>query len=81
MAYSWKIMRAAVEQEILFHTHREYKNYIAGMKRKGIPYQVMGKVAHDDGTVTALVRKRYNPQNAFLEGQPAGDRYTGEEVR
>lgn len=86
MSYGWRIMRAAVEQEILFLTHRDYKNYIVGMKRKGIPYQVMSKVEHDNGTVTALVRKRYNPQNAFLwqdqqhdESQPAGDRYTGEE--
>ena len=82
MAYSWQILRAAVEQEILFPSRKAYEAYIDGLKRKGMPYEIVDdskKMA--DGAMVVIMRKRYNPQNAFLRSQPAGDRYTGKEVR
>ena len=81
MAYNWRILRAAVEQEILFPSMYSYKEYIDSMKRKGMPYEVIGEHERLDGSVVVLMRKRYNPMNPFLESQPAGDRYTGEEVQ
>ena len=79
MSNVWKIMRAAVEQEILFPSRKAYEAYIDGLERKGMPYEVIGELERLDGTIVVLMRKRYNPQNAFLSGKPAGDRYTGEE--
>ena len=88
MSYNWQILRAAVEQEILFPSPKAFRAYIDGMERKGMPFQVMKAMVNDDGTMTVIMRKRYNPTNAFLwldkpyiVGQPAGDRYTSEEVR
>lgn len=81
MGYNWQILRAAVEQEILFPSVKSYGDYIDSMERKGMPFQVLSSKVSDNGTVVALIRKRYNPGNAFLRSQPAGDRYTGEEVR
>lgn len=81
MAYSWQILRAAVEQEILFPSRKVYEEYISSMERKGMPYEVIGEHERLDGTVVVLMRKRYNPMNPFLESQPAGDRYTGKEVQ
>lgn len=81
MANVWKILRAAVEQEILFPSRKAYEAYIDGLQRKGMPFEVIGAEYSDNGTMVVLIRKRYNPQNEFLESQPAGDRYTGQEVR
>lgn len=76
MSNVWKIMRAAVEQEILFPSRKAYNDYIDGLERKGMPFEVIAAEYSDNGTVLVLMRKRYNPQNAFLKSQPAGDRYT-----
>ena len=81
MSYNWQILRAAVEQEILFPSRKAYEAYIDGLERKGMPYEVLGEHEKLDGSMVVLMRKRYNPQNAFLSGKPAGDRYTCEEVR
>lgn len=81
MAYKWQILRAAVEQEILFPSRKVYEEYISSMERKRMPYEVIGEHERLDGSVVVLMRKRYNPMNPFLESKPAGDRYTGEEVR
>lgn len=76
MGYNWQILRAAVEQEILFPNLIAVNHYLAGLDRKGMPYEVLEWHEHPDETVVVLMRKRYNPQNAFLRSQPAGDRYT-----
>ena len=81
MGYNWQILRAAVEQEIQFPSRKAYEDYIGSLKRKEMPYEVLGEHERLDGTMVVLMRKRYNPQNAFLSGKPAGDRYTGEEVQ
>ena len=65
MAYRWKILRAAVEQEILFPSTLDFENYVDGMGRKGEPCEVFQKKENADGTVTAILRKRYN-NNEFL---------------
>ena len=80
MAYSWQILRAAVEQEILFPSRKAYEAYIDGLKRKVMPFEVIGEHERLDGSLIVLMRKRYNPNNKMLWSQPAGDRYTGEEV-
>lgn len=66
MAWGWTILRAAVEQEILFPSEEKYNGYIDGMTRKGEPFEVESVTHNDDGTLTVLMRKRYNPHNAFL---------------
>ena len=71
MAYSWKIMRAAVEQEIQFPSRKAYTDYTESLWHKGLPYEVLEEVDNPDGTVTVIMRKRYNPQNAFLPSQMA----------
>ena len=66
MGRSWRIMRAAVEQEILFPSKEVYDFYIAGLERKQEPFEVLSVVENEDGTLVVLMRKRYNPQNPFL---------------
>ena len=79
MSNVWKIMRAAVEQEILFPSRKAYNDYIDGLERKGMPFEVLSANVSQHGTMLVIIRKRYNPQNAFLPSQLAGDRYTCEE--
>lgn len=79
MGYNWQILRAAVEQEIQFPSRKAYEEYISGLKRKEMTFEVIGEHERLDGTMVVLMRKRYNPKNAFLSSRPAGDRYTGEE--
>lgn len=66
MAWSWKIVRAAVEQEILFPSRSVFETYIAGLEAKREPFEVLTATDNSDGTVTVVMRKRYNPHNAFL---------------
>ena len=66
MAYNWKILRAAVEQEILFSNREAFDSYIKALTEKEFPFEVVRSTDNDDGTVTVLMRKRYNPQNQFL---------------
>lgn len=70
MAWSWRIQKASVEQVILFPSEISYNAYIAEMARRGEPCELLQTNYNDDGTVQALVRKRYN-HNAFLSN---GDR-------
>lgn len=81
MGYKWQILRAAVEQEILFPNRKVYEAYIDELKRKRMPHEVLGKHERLDGSVVVLMRKRYNPINPFLESQLAGDCYTGQEAQ
>lgn len=66
MAWSWKILRAAVEQEILFPSRGVFNTYIEGLEKKQEPFEVLTTADNEDGSVTVVMRKRYNPHNAFL---------------
>lgn len=66
MAYNWQILRAAVEQEILFPSRKAYNDYIDSLERKGRPFEVLSADVRPDGSMVVIMRKRYNPQNAFL---------------
>lgn len=66
MAWSWKILRAAVEQEILFPNKNVFDTYIEGLRKKKEPFEVLNVIEDGDGTLTVIMRKRYNPQNPFL---------------
>lgn len=65
MAYRWSILKAAVEQQILFPNKACYDEYIRALTIKGEPFEVYPVTENPDGTVTAVMRKRYN-NNAFL---------------
>ncbi len=66
MGRSWRILRAAVEQEILFPSRSCFDSYIEGLKKKNEPFEVLTVADTANGSVTVVMRKRYNPQNAFL---------------
>ena len=65
MAYGWKIQKAAVEQVILFPLVLCLRAYVDGLCRKGEPYEIISKTTNEDGSITVVIRKRYN-QNEFL---------------
>lgn len=65
MAYNWKILKAAVEQVVLFPSVLSFKAYVDGLCRKGEPYEIVSKTENEDGSLTVVIRKRYN-QNEFL---------------
>lgn len=66
MAHNWSIIRAAVEQEILFPSQEALDHYIAQLEVEDFPHQLIRSTAKEDGTVVALMRKRYNPINPFF---------------
>lgn len=66
MAYSWTILKAAVEQVILFPSERVFETYCHELNRKQEPFELLASVTNPNGSVTAKIRKRYN-QNEFLE--------------
>ena len=68
MGYNWKILRASVEQEILFPSKLSFKAYIDVLERKEEPYQIIKQTDNEDGTVTVIMRKRYN-NNEFFKGE------------
>lgn len=68
MAYRWSILKAAVEQEILFPSKANFDGYIHDLTLKGEPFEVINTESNPDGTVTATMRKRYN-NNAFLSSK------------
>lgn len=66
MGYGWKILKAAVEQVILFPSKLAFQAYFADLAQKCAgKYEIVSKAENDDGTVTVVVRKPYN-QNEFL---------------
>lgn len=65
MAYNWKILKAAVEQVVLFPSEWSFRAYFTELAKKGAPYEIVSKATNDDGTMTVVVRKQYN-QNEFL---------------
>lgn len=69
MAYKWRILRSAVEQEILFPSETDYENYLAKFHRDEIPYEIVDEKENEDGTYTAVLRKPYN-NNEFFRREP-----------
>lgn len=65
MGYGWKILKAAVEQVILFPSEWSFRAYFTELVQKGAPYEIVRKSVNNDGTITVVVRKQYN-QNEFL---------------
>lgn len=65
MGYGWKILKAAVEQVVLFPSLLSLQAYVDGLCRKGEPYEIVRRTDNEDGSVTVVIRKRYN-QNEFL---------------
>lgn len=66
MAWKWKIVRGAVEQEILFPSMDEFERYLQYLDIKRQDYQVISKSKpSNDGSVLVVMRKRYN-QNKFM---------------
>ena len=63
---NWRILRAAVEQEILFPSRAVFDSYIKDLEKKEEPFEVLTANDNTDGSVTVLMRKRYNPNNVFL---------------
>lgn len=66
MAWSWKILRAAVEQEILFPSKESLESYIDLLKQRDEPFEINNVQENGDGTLTVVMRKRYNRNNPFL---------------
>lgn len=60
MAYKWRILRSAVEQEILFPSEACYKAYLDTLNKKGEPYSIVSEKASDNGEYIVIMRKRYN---------------------
>ena len=60
MGYNWSILEAAVEQYILFPSEECYRQHISSLAAKGKAYEVDWKRSHEDGSVTAVIRKQYN---------------------
>lgn len=70
MAYSWKILRGAVEQEILFPSEKEYEEYLARyFVAKELPFEIVDEKENEDGSMTVVMRKPYN-NNEFLRREP-----------
>ncbi len=62
-----RILRAAVEQEILFPDAQTLDAYIDRMNEKGIPTEIVSEKENEsDNSLVVVLRKRYNPGNDFL---------------
>ena len=68
MSYTWRILRSAVEQEILFPSKEAYKAYIKRLDEKGLTYEVLDETTTAAEEVIAIMRKPYN-NNLFLAGR------------
>lgn len=66
MAYNWKIIKAAVEQEIEFPNKSAFDSYIRYMSQKNFPCEIVDTKNGENGTFIAIIRKRYNPGNEFF---------------
>ena len=65
MAYSWKIIKAAVEQVIQFPSEASLKDYVTKLCSRKQCYEIVSKTQNEDGTMTVVMRKQYN-NNEFL---------------
>lgn len=66
MGWNWKVLKAAVEQEILFPNKTVFENYVKTLDERGFPYEVLTETSNSDGSYTVIMRKRYNPVNEFF---------------
>lgn len=73
MGYSWKILKAAVEQEILFLSEKVYEDYLAKLISKKEPFEVVDEQKNEDGTYTVVMRKRYNNNKFFQKEEEISD--------
>lgn len=65
MAYSWKIIKAAVEQVIQFPSEQSLRDYVTRLCNRHDTYEIVSKKQNEDGTLTVVMRKQYN-NNEFL---------------
>jgi len=65
MAHSWRILRASVEQEILFPSYEAYMEYLDKLSQRKEPYEVVKSQTYSNGNTKVIMRKRYN-NNKFL---------------
>lgn len=65
MAYSWKIIKAAVEQVIQFPSEASLRDYVTKLCSRKQSYEIVSKTQNEDGTMTVVMRKQYN-NNEFL---------------
>lgn len=63
MAYKWKIIKAAVEQAVLFSSEEDLNNYVNNFHRE---IELVSKIKHRNGNMVAIIRKPYNYSNEFL---------------
>lgn len=61
-----KILKGALEKEILFQSETDFKSYIKGLLELGIMNEVVRTRPNEDGTFTAIIREEYNKME-FLE--------------
>ena len=61
-----------MEQEILFPSEKVYETYLSELVRKEEPFEIVTEQENEDGTMTVVMRKRYN-NNEFLRREPEWD--------
>ncbi|MEE1504107.1 MAG: hypothetical protein UGF89_07690 [Acutalibacteraceae bacterium] len=66
MNKSWKILKAAVEQEILFPNQEALNKYLTHLGNKGLAHELVTEHQNADGTISVVLRKRYNPGNEYF---------------
>ncbi len=60
MGRQWRIMRAAVEQEILFPSRKVYEAYLLELDQKEVTYEVVRETVTSHDAIVVLMRKSYN---------------------
>lgn len=65
MAYSWKILKSAVEQKILFPTESIYLKYLEKLDKSRAQYEILMESLLPKDEIIAIIRKSYN-NNAYL---------------
>lgn len=73
MAYYYKVLKAALEQELLFKDETDYMRF---KKKWGKDVgEVVDKTVNDDGTINVILRRYYN-QTDFLPFYDTANRVT-----
>lgn len=73
MSWSWKIQKAAVEQEILFPSEKVYEDCLAKLIGKEEPFEIVDEKENADGTYTVIMRKKYNNNPFFRKEEEFSD--------
>lgn len=73
MSWSWKIQKAAVEQEILFPSEKVYEDYLAKLIGREEPFEIVDETKNEDGTYTVVMRKKYNNNPFFRKEEEISD--------